>query len=314
MKRSIASLGVAVFAFASLFGCSSSSDSGGGSTSVTQACTDIASALCAKYESCVPFYVTLDYGDVATCQSRAVPSCTNYPTAPGSTLTGDQIETCSKSIAAASCSQLLDQGINSLSGCNLVGTLDNGRACASGFQCTSGFCPTAAGTTCGTCAAQTKPGDACVNGSCYGGQSCVVGSSGSGTCQVPAAAGAACTGSCVTGYSCVSGTCTAFLKPGDTCSVTSGPACDLTQGYTCQTNVCATITLPKVGEACGSGTKTGPFCAAHAVCSGGATAAGTCVAPADDGATCDTTKGPGCKPGAECTGGVCKLPDPNTCK
>ena len=315
MKRRMESLGslIGFVVVAALFGCSSSSDSGGGSTSVTQACTDIASALCNKYETCVPFYLTLDYGDVATCQSRAVPSCSTYPTAPGSTLTGDQIEACSKAIAAASCTQVLDQGINSLPECNLKGTLDNGKPCASGFQCSSGFCPTASGSTCGTCAAATKPGDACVNGGCFSGQTCVPGTGSTGTCQTPAAAGADC-GSCVTGYSCVSGKCTAYLKAGDSCNPTSGPECDLTQGLVCQSNVCATISLPKVGEACGAGTKTGPFCSESAVCSGGATAAGTCVAPADDGASCDATKGPGCKPGAECIGGVCKLPDPNSCK
>src|SRR5439155_17646857 len=135
-----------------------------------------------KYQSCAPFFITLSYGDVATCQTRAVPSCASYPTAPGATLTGDQIEACSKAIAGASCSQLLDQGINSLSDCNVKGTLDNGKACASGFQCSSGFCPTAAGTTCGTCAPVTKSGDPCVNESCYGGQTCVITGSGAGTC------------------------------------------------------------------------------------------------------------------------------------
>src|SRR5205823_11395871 len=143
MKRIVFWSGVV--ASVAFFGCSSSSSSGGGSTSVAQACTDISSALCAKYQSCAPFFITLSYGDVATCQTRAVPSCTSYPTAPGATLTGDQIEACSKAIAGASCSQLLDQGINSLSDCNVKGTLDNGKACASGFQCSSGFCPTAAG-------------------------------------------------------------------------------------------------------------------------------------------------------------------------
>jgi hypothetical protein len=40
---------------------------------------------------------------------------------------------------------------------------------------------------------------------------------------------------------------------------------------------------------------------------------GTCAPPAADGAACDATNGPLCKPGAVCVGGTCAVPDPAQC-
>src|SRR5258708_39387835 len=191
MKRSIALF----FSLACIagFGCSSSSSTDGGTaTTIQQACTDISSALCTKYDGCAAFFVTYAYGDVATCQSRAILGCTNYPSAPGSTLTTDQIETCAKALQGAACDVILNGGINSLPECNIKGTLDNGKPCASNFQCSSGFCPTGA-SNCGTCAPTTKSGDACVNNSCSGGLTCVTDASGAnGKCLGYVDAGADC--------------------------------------------------------------------------------------------------------------------------
>src|SRR5262249_22726301 len=147
-----------------LFGCSSSSDSSG-SVSLEQACSDISSTLCGRINDCSPFFLTYSYGDLATCQSRAVVGCSSFPTAPGSTLTAAQIESCANALKNASCSALLDDGISTLPECDLKGTLDNGKSCAQNFQCSSGFCPLGS-NGCGTCAPKTKAGDACVSGTC----------------------------------------------------------------------------------------------------------------------------------------------------
>lgn len=319
MKRSI-SFFFAV-ACAALFGCSSSSSSspGGGGTTVQQACTDISAAFCAKFNSCAPLYISLSYPDIATCQTRVINGCTSFPTANGSKLTADQIEACAKAVQAASCSTIIDGGVGSLPECNVSGTLDNGKPCAGNYQCSSGFCPVDSKTQCGTCAAQTNVGDACVDTSCSAGQTCVTSSTDKvGKCQKPAAAGADCTGSCVYGTSCVSGKCTAYLKDGDACDATNGPTCDLANGYVCKVvsgttaGKCGKITLPKTGEACDVSTYW--ICGGSARCSVTGSGSGTCQAPAADGASCDATKGPDCMAPASCVSGVCKLTDVNSCK
>lgn len=299
-------------------GCSSSA-SDTASTPIGQACGDAQSAFCQKFESCAPFFVTLVYGDTATCQTRAVPGCTSFTSAPGSNVTGDQIEACANAVKNATCDQVLNGGVSALPACDLKGTLDNGKPCAQGLQCSSGFCPIG-DNGCGTCAPRTKDGDACISGNCSDGQTCVTsagaGGGGSSVCRATVADGQSCGESgapCKSGSSCVSGLCTKNLASGAACTPGSGAQCDIDQGLVCQSGTCSAITLPKAGEACSAAT--GFTCSGSAKCSvSSGTVSGTCLAPAEDGAACDDVKGPGCKPGAKCVGGVCKVPDVTTCK
>src|SRR5205085_2851619 len=62
------------------------------------------------------------------------------------------------------------------------GQVQNGKGCVDDAQCASTFCARAAGTACGTCAAPTKVGDACVDKTCSRGSVCP---SDSTTCIAP---------------------------------------------------------------------------------------------------------------------------------
>ena len=96
----------------------------------------------------------------------------------------------------------------------------------------------------------------------------------------------------------------------------AAPACYGADGLTCDsgTNMCATQPLVAAGQACGVIGTTVTACLAGASCIiPAAAAAGTCVAPASDGAACDSTNGPNCQFPARCVAGTCQLPGSMKC-
>jgi hypothetical protein len=135
-----------------LFGCSSggegspvgdsgTSDGASDAPAVTpdQACTELAAAFCEKANSCAPVFVQLEYGDVATCNSRFKPTCLGGLSAPGTSATPANVSACATAAKAATCSALFDN--NSPSEClPKPGTLDDGKPCTGDNQCKSAFC------------------------------------------------------------------------------------------------------------------------------------------------------------------------------
>jgi hypothetical protein len=79
-------------------GCSGSSKSNIGSvTSAAQACSDQATAMCSKIQSCTAADRQDRYGSTATCQMQFANNCTAVLIAPGTGNTPANVEACAQS-------------------------------------------------------------------------------------------------------------------------------------------------------------------------------------------------------------------------
>ena len=302
------SASAALFAIA----CSSSS---GSSVSNDQAAADVAKAFCQKFQSCAPLYIQVSYGDEATCETRFKLAVAPTLTANGTGATTGQYESCSSELANASCDDMLSR--NFPQSCRTVaGSLGDGTACGVDAQCKGKLCRLADNSNCGACSTIGAGGAACTSDSeCDYGLTCA-----NKVCVQYGAAGASCdtTHPCKPTLACNNGTCATPGEAGAACPMLGGGGCDTLKGLYCNASkVCASVATGNAGQACGYDVSAATYtvCTASGTCklNTGSTA-GTCMAPAADGAACDTTNGPSCTPPATCSGGVCKIADPSTCK
>ena len=290
-----------------------------GGPSADAACSALGEAYCAKLGDCAKVLVDVIWGDVVACRARLKAACLTTLSSSGVHETPAMTSSCARDLGAASCASVLAKDV--VASCvPAPGDVVDGKACGDDEQCKSGFCATPAGSICGTCAPQPKPGDSCVSGQCGRALECV-----SGSCRKPGKLGEACDKTsqpCEAGLSCFSGKCVAGGKAGASCDTneSTAPSCDGTAGVFCSpTHVCQTLKEGRPGDACGYDVASGSFtiCTAAATCRTGAGGlTGTCIAAAADGAACnaDGKTGPGCTSPAKCVAGVCKLPDPSSCK
>lgn len=293
----------------------SGGDGGGGqpdlgpSLTEDQACTLQAQATCAKLSQCISFSLNVSYGGMATCLVRQKLVCMGRITLSGATIKPVDIASCASAITSQSCDDY-DVG-NTPAACRHVGTLANGAACGSSVQCASGYCSNAG--SCGVCMVRVGQGGACSAMTyCDYGLYC----SGIGTsraCAKYGTQGASCSVAnnllCSPTLACINGTCSPLLATGATCNQARDllyGGCDGYQGVLCAagTSKCTPLTYVAVGQACPSGSW----------CNGASCFNGTCVAPAADNASCNTTSGPLCLPAATCTGGKCTVLDATTCR
>jgi hypothetical protein len=75
----------------------------GSSTSNDQACSDLASARCAKRMSCGSTSIQRVFGDLATCLAREKLACMNGLAAKGTGNSAAAAETCAAAYPAQSC-------------------------------------------------------------------------------------------------------------------------------------------------------------------------------------------------------------------
>ncbi len=287
----------------------------GGSTgtvsnvSAQQACTDFGSAVCGAVDACSPALVQLQYGGISTCQMRAQTTCSTALGANGTGMTPDTMEACAKALSGDSCANVVSN--NPPGACNAVaGQLANGMPCGDPSQCQSQYCNTGTDGTCGACG--TRAGATCVrDADCNYGQLCVGTPK---TCVAPGMSGASCDDNhpCNKTLACKGGACAAPDEAGGTCVIGNANnvfgSCDSLKGLYCGlTKTCQAIAFASAGQPCGVKNGVLTACAANGTCS----AAGTCDAAVADGASC--TAASHCLPPAQCSGGVCKLPDPSTC-
>src|SRR5579862_1624686 len=80
---------------------------GGGSVTMDQACTDLATSLCTRLGSCATILVPVEFGDMATCVARGKLSCATSFAANGTGLTTNAAESCAQAYGGASCDDLL---------------------------------------------------------------------------------------------------------------------------------------------------------------------------------------------------------------
>jgi hypothetical protein len=321
-------------------GTSTGSDTGGATTGTgtatstgtginagAMACADVVKERCDLVDKCTGgVAITTNYGTAAVCNERGVLACLANFAAPGTGTTAATLEACA--MTSETCADFLDN--NPPAVClPQPGGVAAGGACGASAQCQSAFCAVPKNAICGVCAAKPKAGDSCASVGCGQGLTCTKASE---LCVVPAAAGGACGKDlpCGNGLSCIGasgmmmGQCladaTAMNAP---CDAKVGPDCEKNLGLYCSplTKTCAAVTFADATQPCGVLAGGVAACKAGAQCLIPAgQKSGTCIAPAADGAKCDTVAGPPCLRLAECvvtvgsTSGVCTQPDPTSCK
>jgi hypothetical protein len=314
MLRSFFALSLAAAAVLAASACSDggSTTSGSGTpptVTPSEACASAAASFCGKISSCAPFFIELGYGDEATCEERLALNCASTFEAQGSNTTPAMTKACADALAATSCDDIFSRKLPSA--CDPEpGDLADGTACGRDSQCMSSQCKKT-GDVCGICSPLSAAGGACTeNDDCESGLACAA------QCVAPGELGADCspTSPCKTSLACSGGKCGEPVGAGESCDQMP-QICDGLQGLGCNTmGVCQKLQLAGPGEACGlQGTdfvlcKAGGFCKTAV-----GTNAGTCLAPAADGAACDEMMGPHCLSGAICSGGLCKLDDGLSC-
>lgn len=297
-----------------------------------QACATIAAARCTKLQTCSASDLARRFGDLATCETREALACTAGLAAAMTGNTVTAVEACAAAVDAEACGDFFSK--SPPDACRTAMGLEaTGAACGFSAQCATGFCAAASDAACGTCAAVPQAGASCASQGCGQDLVCVASTQ---LCQAPVAIGGMCSrelpcadggtcvganaqqnilGTCTADASAVGATCDGKHKTAPDCSADLGLACDST------TNQCATLPLAAAGQPCGQLGTTVTRCTGGATCAIAAgQMAGTCVAPAADGAACDTAAGPGCLTPARCiattaggTAGTCQLPGSTTC-
>jgi hypothetical protein len=302
----------------SIGGSDGGADGGGtfeaGGPSPAEIATDAAHAYCTRAQTCASFYVSVAFGDVATCESRLQAQLVSELSAPSVTETTAQLEACAAALPEVACSDLL--GRATIPACpTLAGKLADGAACAFDGQCAGTRCHAPSGATCGTCGTPAPSGSGCqADDDCDSAMKCV-----NGACAPYGGPGAACSATqpCRPDLGCVGGTCGTPSVMGTAC--TDSTACDQLHAGFCDplSKVCATATIAQAGSPCGLVAGQFVLCQGPgSFCRGdqAPTYQGTCVAFAPDGASCDADAGPLCDYGAVCESGTCQVPSATRCK
>jgi hypothetical protein len=249
------------------------------------------------------------------CAARQMLACQLRLTAPGSMETREGIEQCALDRQSFSCDDMFAG--KAPDSCKLVaGTLDDGAPCVDDAQCKNRVCQfTNTSGACGACVKLPGEGEDCsLSGDCEAPFFCMGNKCAS---LVPSQEPCSPERACAQTLSCVAGTCVKALAAGSACTVTNGiEPCDNANDIHCDPaiHLCAQEPYAPLGASCGIVDGKSIHCAGGAVCAQQASGVGTCVAPAADGAPCDSVKGPYCLEPAVCRAGVCKLRDPSACK
>jgi hypothetical protein len=303
----------------------------GSDLTADEACTRIAQDRCTRLQTCSASDLARRWTDLTTCEQREKLSCQEALAAPKTANTPSITDACAAALATEDCAAFLS-AVDPPAACMVQhGTLAVGAACSFAAQCGTGFCAVAPDALCGTCAPQPMPGDSCATQGCGQTMLCVASTQ---QCQVPVGSGVACSTAlpCDQGLACViaTGATTGTCMPqgatvGAACDARRLTAadCDPAAGLVCDrsSNMCAMQPLAPAGATCGEITTVFTGCTAGATCvrATGSTT-GTCIAPAADGAACDSVNGPSCLFPARCvpsmpgvSTGTCQLPGSVIC-
>jgi hypothetical protein len=287
---------------------SAGSPAEGSSRAAAIACDEYATAECHKIAMCNPWFIASYFEDEAACQKRFANAggCVAGFALRGTSRTLAWLKACTSAMNASTCTEWLDDDPGALAPCTVKpGSLSNGTGCADDAQCQSGHCRRS--DDCGVCGPAPSSGESCSDrDKCAPGLSC-----NNFVCGRAKEAGDACESNadCPNSLTCNEGHCASPKSAGQVCRDDS---CDGHAGLSCADGVCRATQHAAWGQPCNL--SNGIDCAAGGFChSAGSSAQGTCVAPADDGESCDDQLGPGCLPLATCTGGYCKVADLAAC-
>ncbi len=316
----------------------------------SQACADVVHALCEKRDTCSnDFDNDHTYGSEALCESRTMGPCVTDLGAAGTGASPESRELCALDYAMqdSTCLALYDN--DPTSECTPpAGSGATGSACGVPAQCASTYCAIAQNDVCGTCQPLPTAGATCtVDADCGRNMACAIAVGAStGACSPYVALAGSCltgvnvceggtqcvgevvatstAGTCQTSGATVSAPCDSSRKTEAACANELGLAC-IPSGSDTTIGTCQPIALAAASSPCGSlGTPVTSFaeCIAGGLCvkATSTAKAGTCVAPAADGAACDSVMGPPCLAPAKCvptttggTAGTCTVPDATQC-
>lgn len=303
-------------------------DAGQPAPTADEACTARSSAQCERLAACSIYELQTRFGDLASCESREKQACRNGLAAPDTGLTVASAGACAVAVPAVACADLL---ANLLPAACLPqpGRRVAGAVCFNASQCRSGYCGLSKSAGCGTCMDAPGAGAACDVYPCARGLVCAAATT---RCTAPGKAGDLCEKGqpCGVALACVGATAGAqgHCEPtGSTVGAACDPKnktvadCDHVQGLFCVNALCARVAYATGGQACGNVNGVPVACLGEVDCQTPAGSnQGTCVAAASDGAACDATLGPTCRPLARCipsvagqTAGSCVFLDAKAC-
>lgn len=294
-----------------------STSGGGGALTTGPACQAWADALCGNLSKCWAFSLSTSYGSAAVCAERLAPQCESAAKAAGSSLDAARTNACAAALAKASCD------VNVLTDpppeCRPVaGSLDNGVACGSSWQCNSALCKRAQGVACGTCQAPLKADFPCTsNEDCEAGLTCAASKS-TKICIARVGLADTCdaTHACASPWFCKGGKCAPGGHSGEACDIGTKD-CDPRAGVACDPTdaTCKPREIAKTGGECGY------FSGIYVVCDAGQTCVlsgggqGACVDITLDGKSCKAGTKDACLPGSVCGAeGVCRPDTPADCQ
>jgi hypothetical protein len=311
----------------------SSKDAGIGSDAVgdkvtssnwAAACSAYVEAQCGRMLACYPVGFHQDYADIRDCEDRyGGINCETKMASSGSLVTPSSLVACVSALSAQGCG---DRYFGRTQECMWKGSLPDSSPCTYDNQCQSGWCDLPSDTWCGACKTTIAVGGSCPNAfgqGCQSGFICansvcnvtlkdggICSGSESWVCTSPSAAGSPCitTFQCAWGNACVGGQCTPWKQLGDSCE--GSYVCSLEKDESCLwgqdagSKTCAPVAYAAFSAPCHMAT--GIVCAASGQCivAGGTSSLdGTCAAPSDDGASCDSAAN--CRYPSRCIDGKC---------
>lgn len=246
--------------------------------------------VCKRYVAAVAAYAQRCEvpGDSAYGDARAEEACVKELAAPGATNLAAARDRCAAEISAAACGDRIE--------CNeerVTGDLDDGAACAAGFQCKSGLCRRDGIGSCGVCVprnARSAAGGPCVDSAdCVEGAECSISTDGGRCVAIDTAdAGEPCGSTREARIGCAKGL-RCFDARRDESLGTCRPPAGL--GGECRGITDCADDLTCIGERCVERLPEGAPCAVsdRSPCARGLACDGTCekIVLAHDGGACD---------------------------
>lgn len=259
-----------------------------------QACKALASAFCARVDTCAPIVSDALLGRADGCVAAMTDRCFRTMAIGGSSRGPAELVACGEAIATMDCDTFT---VRYPEPCAIPpGTLPDAAACAFDEQCASSFCARNADDACGTCARAPRISEPCVARRCPTGLVC----NGLGRCVRPHAVSEPCdqTQPCDRLGLCELGTCVPRRKLGERCG--GFDQCDPFGATVCsQQSWCVATAVAKRGERCDRTANMLTVCEAPARCIDD-----RCTDGLSEGAPCNDV-GACAGPFAECLRGRC---------
>jgi hypothetical protein len=311
-------MGLRVFIFALWVGAASTVGGCGSHTTedppttLEQACRSWQQAACDGFHDCAVKTFGNRYTDLDNCVAVRTSDCIERGSAPGSTVTPEQIEVCAQASKARGCDAVVadEFGLSEPDpACAWTGTLAEGAACVAPNQCQSGQCSFYGQEACGTCVTRADLG-CVVDSECLAGSLCI-----DGQCVASGQLGDSCDfeSFCSPELTCRAGQCAPRLRLGQRCTSQDSGACAANLWCNQQTGLCELPSLLSGLDDCGITDRGGDaLCPAGSHCySVGPNMPSHCMPAAAEGDPC--LRSGDCGVGLRCYESTCRTVQASLC-